>query len=185
MMSKMPINGSGQYWCFESLGAWRWYSPHRAIIFVAVLLTVVAVAGGTIGIVNASRAEQAAARLSAQYLVLQPPVRQIRASVAAFNVLAAEAFSSSTPATTLVTAAVADSNSTDRAYITLQRLLALPGNDGLAPHRAAQMSAYVAARSKLGAFLAGEPRTSTVLQHGAILPTSNPRRNAAIATASS
>ncbi len=139
---------------------WSWYSPHRAIIFLAVLLTAVAVAGGTIGMVNASRAEQATARLSAQYLVLQPPVRQIRASDAAFQVLATEAFNSSTPATTLVSGAVADSNSTDQAYLTLQRLLALPGNSELAPHLPAQMASYVAARSKLGAFLAGEPQTT-------------------------
>jgi hypothetical protein len=66
--------------------------PHRAIIFLAVLLTAVAVAGGLLGVTNASQAEQATARLSRQYLVLQPPVRQIRASVADFQVLATEAF---------------------------------------------------------------------------------------------
>jgi hypothetical protein len=79
--------------------------------------------------------------------------------VAAFQVLAAEAFSSSTPATTLVADAVADSNSSDNAYLSLQRLLALPGNGDLAPHLDADMTAYVAARSNLGAFLAGEPQT--------------------------
>jgi diguanylate cyclase (GGDEF)-like protein len=159
-----------------------WYSPHRAIVFLAVLLTTVAVAGGTIGIVNASRAEQATARLSDQYLVLQPPVRQIRASVAAFQVLAAEAFSSSTPATTLVTEAVADSNSTDHGYLTLQRLLALPGNRELAPHLAAQMSAYVAARSKLGAFLAGEPQTAATAQLAAAEVSADGRLDAGLAT---
>lgn len=44
--------------------------PHRAIILLAVLLTTVAVAGGMIGVVNASRAEQATTRLSTRYLVL-------------------------------------------------------------------------------------------------------------------
>ena len=136
-----------------------WYSPHRAIIFLAVVLTAIAVAGGTLGVVNASRAEQATAQLTRQYLVLLPPTRQVRASVAAFQVLAAEAFDSPTPATPLVTQAVADSSSTDKAYLTLQHLLALPGNGGLAPHLAAQMAAYVAARNNLGAFLAGEPQT--------------------------
>ena len=136
-----------------------WYSPHRAIIFLAVILTVVALAGATIGVVNASRAEQATNRLSTRYLVLQPPVRQIRAAVAGFQVLAAEAFSSSTPPTTLVSEAVEDANSSDAAYLTLQRLLALPENSDLAPDLSAQMAAFVAARSKLGAFLAGEART--------------------------
>jgi diguanylate cyclase (GGDEF)-like protein len=115
-------------------------------------------------VVSASRAERSTAQLSTQYLVLQPPVRDIRASVAAFQVLAAEAFASSTPATTHVTEAVADSSSTDRTYISLQRLLALPGNSQLAPHLATQMSTYVATRSKLGAFLAGEPQTATTAQ---------------------
>ena len=110
--------------------------------------------------VNASRAQQANARLSAQYLVLQAPVRQIRAAVAAFQVLAAEAFSSSTPTSTLVSEAVADSNSSDAGYLTLQRLLALPGNSELAPRLSAQMTTYVSARSKLGAFLAGAPLTA-------------------------
>jgi diguanylate cyclase (GGDEF)-like protein len=133
--------------------------PHRAIILLAVLLTTVAVAGGMIGVVNASRAEQATNRLSTRYLVLQPPVRHIRAAVAAFQVLATETFSSATPPTTLVPNAVADSNSSDAAYLTLQRLLALPGNGDLAPRLPAAMAAYVATRSKLGAFLAGEPQT--------------------------
>ena len=124
-----------------------------------MVLTAIAVAGGTIGVVNASRAEQATAKLTRQYLVLQAPVRQIRASVAAFQGLASEAFSSPTPATSLVNQAVADSSSTDKTYLTLQHLLALPGNGNLAPHLAAQMAAYVAVRNNLGAFLAGEPQT--------------------------
>ena len=134
--------------------------PHRALILLAVLLTTVAVAGGMIGVVNASRAEQATRQLSTRYLVLQPPVRQIRAAVAAFQLLATETFSSSTPQTTLVSSAVADSNSSDAAYLTLQRLLALPGNSDLAPRLPALMASYIATRSKLGAFLAGEPQTT-------------------------
>ena len=159
-----------------------WYLPHRAIILLAILLTAVAVAGGTIGVVNASRAEQLTNRLSTRYLVLQPPVRQIRAAVAAFQVLAAEAFSSSTPATTLVTGAVADSNSSDAAYLTLQRLLALPGNSELAPHLSAQMKTFVAARSKLGAFLAGEPQTSETADLAAAEVSADAKLDATLAT---
>jgi diguanylate cyclase (GGDEF)-like protein len=145
-----------------------WYAPHRAIIFLAVVLTAIAVAGGTLGVVNASRSEQATEQVTRQYLVLQPPVRQIRASVAAFQVLAAEAFTSPTPATPLVTQAVADSSSTDKTYLTLQHLLALPGNGGLAPHLAAQMAAYVAVRNNLGAFLAGVPQTAQTAHLAAV-----------------
>ncbi len=159
-----------------------WYSPHRAIILLAVLLTVVAVAGGTIGIVNASRAEQATARLSGQYLVLQTPVREIRASVAAFQVLADEAFTTSTPVTTLVAGGEVDSNSTDQAYLRLQHLLALPGNSELAPHLAARMSAYVAARSKLGAFLAGERQTAATAQLASAEVSANAHLDATLAT---
>jgi diguanylate cyclase (GGDEF)-like protein len=158
-----------------------WYSPHRAIIFLAVLLTTIAVAGGTIGVVNASRAEEATTQLTRQYLVLQPPTRQIRASVAAFQVLAAEAFDSPTTATPLVTQAVADSNSTDSSYLVLQRLLALPGNGDLAPHLAAQMAAYVAARSGLGAFLAGEPQTAETAHLAAVESSADARLDATLA----
>jgi diguanylate cyclase (GGDEF)-like protein len=157
-----------------------WYSPHRAIVFLAVVLTAIAVAGGTIGVVNASRAEQATAKLTRQYLVLQPPVRQIRASVAAFQVLAAEAFSSSTPATSLVTQAVADSSATDKTFLTLQHLLALPGNGDLAPHLTTQMAAYVAARNNLGAFLAGEPQTAETAHLAAVELSADTRLDATL-----
>jgi diguanylate cyclase (GGDEF)-like protein len=157
-----------------------WYSPHHAIVFLAVVLTAIAVAGGTLGLVNASRAEQATAKLSGQYLVLQPPVRQIRASVAAFQVLAAEAFNSPTPATPLVTQAVADSSSTDKAYLVLQHLLALPGNGDLAPHLTTQMAAYVAARNNLGAFLAGEPQTTETAHLAAVELSADTRLDATL-----
>jgi diguanylate cyclase (GGDEF)-like protein len=157
-----------------------WYSPHRAIVFLAMVLTAIAVAGGTFGVVNASRSEQATAQLTRQYLVLQPPVRQIRASVAAFQVLAAEVFSSPTPATPLVTRAVADSNSTDQAYLTLQHLLALPGNGDLAPHLTTQMAAYIAARSNLGAFLAGEPQTAETAHLAAVESSADTRLDATL-----
>jgi len=145
-----------------------------------VVLTAIAVAGGTIGVVNASRAEQATTQLTRQYLVLQPPVREIRASVAAFQVLAAQAFSSPTPATPLVTQAVADSNSTDQAYLTLQHLLAIPGNGDLAPHLTTQMAAYVAARSNLGAFLAGEPQTAETAHLAAVESSADTRLDATL-----
>lgn len=155
--------------------------PHRAIIFLAVLLTAVAVAGGLLGVTNASQAEQATARLSRQYLVLQPPVRQIRASVADFQVLATEAFGSSTPATTLVADAVTDSNTSDKAYLSLQRLLALPGNGDLAPHLDTDMRAYVAARSSLAAFLAGEPQTPQTAHLAALEVTADNNLDATLA----
>jgi diguanylate cyclase (GGDEF)-like protein len=146
-----------------------------------VVLTAVAVAGGSLGVVNASQAEQATARLSRQYLVLQAPVRQIRASVAAFQVLATEAFSSPVPVTTLVSQAVADSSSTDKSYLTLQHLLALPGNGDLAPSLAPQMEAYVQARSSLSAFLAGEPQTAKTAQLAAVEVSADAKLDATLA----
>ena len=157
-----------------------WYTPHRAIVFLAVVLTAIAVAGGTLGVVNASRSEQETAKLTRQYLVLQPPVRQIRASVAAFQVLAAEAFNSPTPVTPLVTQAVADSSATDKAYLTIQHLLTLPGNGDLAPHLNTQMAAYVAARSNLGAFLAGEPQTAETAHLAAVELSADARLDATL-----
>ena len=122
-----------------------WYTPHRAIVILGTSLIAVAIAGGTLGVVNSTRAEQAMATLSDRYLVLQPPVREMRAGVADFQVLAEQAFVDSSSDSTLLASAEVDSNATDSNYLTLQRLLALPGNANLAPHLSTQMAAYVAA----------------------------------------
>ena len=144
-----------------------WYAPHRAMIALGLILTAVAAAGGILGVVNSSRAEDAIATVSDRYLVLQPPVREIRASVADFQVVAEEAFVGSASDATLLSSAVADSNATDATYLRLQHLLAAPGNTSLSPHLNADMTAYVAARSNLGVYLAGEklsPQTEHVTQ---------------------
>ena len=161
---------------------WRWYSPHRAIILLGVVLTLVALAGGLLGVVNSARAEDLNAQLTGRYLVLLPPVRQIRASENAFQVLAAEAFNNSAPATTLVTGAVSDSLAMNKAYLTLQHLLALPGNAGLAPRLAGQMTAFVAAQSSLGAFLAGEPQRANTAHLAAVEKSAEARLDATLAS---
>jgi diguanylate cyclase (GGDEF)-like protein len=145
-----------------------WYSPHRAIVALGVVLVVIAVVGGTLGVVNADRAEQATQTLSDRYLVLQPPAREVRASVAAFQVLAEQAFGGTTNDATLLTSAVQDSNATDRSYLELEHGLALPGNRTLAPRLPEQMAAYVAARSNLGAFLAGEKSSAQTTHFAAV-----------------
>jgi diguanylate cyclase (GGDEF)-like protein len=137
------------------------------MIALGLILTAVAAAGGILGVVNSSRAEDAIATVSDRYLVLQPPVREIRASVADFQVVAEEAFVGSASDATLLSSAVADSNATDATYLRLQHLLAAPGNTSLSPHLNADMTAYVAARSNLGVYLAGEklsPQTEHVTQ---------------------
>jgi diguanylate cyclase (GGDEF)-like protein len=138
----------------------RSFSPHRAIIALGVTLTVVAVAGGTLGVVDSGRAERAITTVSDRYLILQPPVREVRAAVADFQVLATKVFSGSATNESILAAAVVDSNTTDRIYLQLQHLLATPGNGSLAPHLASDMSAYIAARSNLGILLAGEKPSS-------------------------
>ncbi len=139
---------------------WGWYLPHRAIILLGVVLVLIALAGATLGVINSARAEALNSQITDRYLPLLPPVRQIRASENAFQVLAEEAFANSTAAPSVVTGAVSDSNAINKAYLTLQHLLALPGNAALAPNLASQMATYVAAQSSLGAFLAGEPQTA-------------------------
>ena len=144
-----------------------WYSPHRAIIALGLILTVVAVAGGTLGVINSTKAEGAITNLSDHYLVLQSPVREMRAAVASFQVVAAEAFVGSSSKTTLLPAAVAASNETDATYLVLRRLLAAPDSTSLSPRLDADMAAYVAARSNLGVYLAGEalsPQTEHIAQ---------------------
>ena len=137
----------------------HWYRPHRAIAFLGVLLIVVAIAGGTLGVVNSARAEHLSGLLTDRYLLLQSPVSDIQAAVVSFQALAEQAFDDSAPFATLVTAAETDTSATDRAYLSLQRLLAAPQNANLAPHLTKDMASYIAARSNLGAFLAGEAPT--------------------------
>ena len=120
-----------------------WYSPHRAIITLAALLIGVAVAGALLGVVNSSNAEKQIALLNDRYLVLQPPVRDVRAAAAAFQVIAGPAIAGSTPDTALIDSAVADSDAFDKDYLTLTHLLALPGNETLAPHLSGQVANYV------------------------------------------
>ena len=87
------------------------------------MLIAVAVAGGSLGVVSSGRAERSAGILTNQYLVLLPPVRTLRASVSAFQAVAERAFTGSSIDATLLAAAVQDSTTTDRAYLTLQHLL--------------------------------------------------------------
>ena len=142
----------------------EWYVPHRVIIFLGALLTVVAVIGGTLGIVNTNRAAQSIAQISDRYIPLQAPVREIRASIAAFQADADKAFAGGTPAPSLLAAALANSTATDKTYLQLQRLLSASATAGLAPHLASQMTAYVSARSKLGVFLFGEATNAYTTQ---------------------
>ena len=153
---------------------WRWYSPHRAIILLGVVLILIALAGGVLGVVNASRAEQLNSRLADRYLVLLGPVRQIRASESAFQVLAEEAFNKTVPATEVITGAVSNSNELNKAYLTLQHLLSLPGNQDLAPQLARRMAAFTASQSGLSAFLAGAPQTAETT-HAAAVESAPPR----------
>jgi diguanylate cyclase (GGDEF)-like protein len=144
---------------------WRWYAPHRAIVLLGVVLTLIALAGAFLGVANASQAESLNAQLTQRYLVLLPPVREIRAAASAFQVLASGAFNSAAPSSaTNVADAEADANAINKSYLTLQHLLALPGNAGLAPRLASRMSALLAAQSSLGAFLAGGSHTPQTLQ---------------------
>jgi diguanylate cyclase (GGDEF)-like protein len=138
---------------------WSWYAPHRAIVLLGVVLTLIALAGGFLGVANASQAEAATAQLTQRYLALLPPVRDIRASAANFQVLAAEVFNGASPAATLVPAAESDASAMNKSYDALERLLASQGDANLAPGLTRQMAAYVAAQDSLGAFLAGEAQT--------------------------
>jgi diguanylate cyclase (GGDEF)-like protein len=139
---------------------WKWYAPHRAILLVGIIVTVIALAGAFLGVANVSQTESLTAQMSQRYLVLQGPVRNLRGSVGAFQVLAAQAFSNavSSPAT-LVDQAEGDSQSANKSFSELERLLTTPGDTDLAPHLATRMAAFVAAQNKLGVFLAGGPQT--------------------------
>ena len=129
--------------------------PHRAIVLLGVVITLIALAGAFLGVSNASEAESLNSQLTQRYVVLLGPVRAIRASAADFQVLAAEAFSNSAEPATLVPAAEADTNAMTKSFDNLERLLALPGNTTLSPHLAGRMTTFINAQDSLGAFLAG------------------------------
>src|SRR6202035_2911512 len=151
---------------------WRWYAPHRAIVLLGAVLTLIALAGAFLGVANVSKAESLNAQLTERYVVLLPPVREMRTAASAFQVLAAGAFNSSAPASaTNVAGAENAANAFNKSYLTLQHLLALPGNAELAPHLADQVSAWLASQSSLGAFLAGGTHTPQTA-HLAVVETS-------------
>jgi diguanylate cyclase (GGDEF)-like protein len=143
---------------------WKWYLPHRAIVLLGIMLTLIALAGGFLGVLNASEAESLNAQLTQRSLVLLPPIREIRSSIADFQVLATETFTNSVPAATLVPQAEHDASVMKTSYTTLERLLALPGNTDLAPRLAARMTALITAQDSLGAFLAGQAQTPQTTQ---------------------
>jgi diguanylate cyclase (GGDEF)-like protein len=157
-----------------------WYSPHRAIVTLGALLIAVSVAGGMLGVVNSSKAENAIALMNEHYLVLQAPVRQLQSADADFQMIAAPVLAGSVANSTLIASAVADSNASNKAYLTVSHLLSLPGNGTLAPHLAAQMAAYDAARSRLGAYLAGEKVSAHTAHIGAVEQATNAKLDAAL-----
>ncbi len=109
-----------------------------------------------------SQAESLTAQMSQRYLVLQGPVRDLRGSVAAFQVLAAEAFSNTVAPATLVPAAESDAQNANKSFSGLEHLLTTTGDTDLAPHLAVRMAAFVAAQNTLGAFLAGGAQTPQI-----------------------
>jgi hypothetical protein len=162
---------------------WKWYAPHRAIVLLGVVLTLIALAGAFLGVANVSQAESLNAQLTRQYLVLLPPVREMRAAASEFQVLATGAFNSSAPTSdTNVAGAESAANTINKAYATLQHLLALPGNAELAPRLADRMSAYLAAQSSLGAFLAGGTHTPQTAHLAAVETSAEANLDATLAS---
>ncbi|HEX4433594.1 MAG TPA: GGDEF domain-containing protein [Acidimicrobiales bacterium] len=151
-----------------ALGHWRWYAPHRAIVLVGILVTLIALAGAFLGVANASEAESLTGQLTQRYLVLQGPVRDTRGAAAAFQVLAVEAFNNAASAATLVPAAEIDTKNMNTAYNNLEHLLASQDEADLAPGLPAHMAAFIAAQNTLGAFLAGQPRTTQTAHLAAV-----------------
>ena len=147
-----------------AMGQWKWYSPHRAILLVGVIVTIIALAGAFLGVANASRAESLTAEMSQRYLTLQGPVRDLRGSAAAFQVVAEEAFHNVVVPSTLVPVAETDGQNATKAFNTLERLLSATSDTSLAPRLAARMAAFIAAQNTLGAFLAGGPQTAQTAQ---------------------
>jgi diguanylate cyclase (GGDEF)-like protein len=143
---------------------WKWYLPHRAIILLGIVLTLIALAGAFLGVANASEAESLNSKVTQRYLVLLEPVREVRAHAADFQVLASQAFADTALAGSLVPRAEKDTNAMNKAYSTLQHLLVSSDATDLAPRLPARMTAFVNAQDSLGAFLAGQAETPQTAQ---------------------
>ena len=115
---------------------------------------------------NTTRAVNETTALSNQYLVLQPPVRNLRADVARFQVLAEQAFAGVPATPTFLATAVAASDATDGAYATLRRGIRSAETTGLTPGLNSAMSTYIAIRAKLAVYV--DP-TTTPPQKAAIV----------------
>ena len=133
------------------------YSPHRAIVALGAMLIVVAVAGGALGVASSGRAERAAALLTDRYLVLAPAVRQMQTSEMNFQLIVDQSFTGAKVTEADITSAADASNEVDRAYVNLERLLALPANDGdnkvVAPGLASAETTFITSRNVLADLL--------------------------------
>ena len=152
----------------QSVTKGDWYSPHRALIALGAILIVIAVIGGTLGVVNTTRAINETAVLNNRYLVLQPPVRTMRSDVAHFQVLAEQAFAGVPATPTFLATAVAASDATDGAYAEVRRMVHNSEATGLIPGLTSAMAVYSTARAKLAVY---------------VDPTTTPQQKAAIVTA--
>jgi diguanylate cyclase (GGDEF)-like protein len=166
-------------------GRWHWYAPHRAILLVGLIVTLIALAGAFLGVANATQAASLTGQMSQRYLMLQGPVRNLRGSAASFQVLAEKAFSGGvSPATIvgLVPAAETDAQDANKSFSNVEHLLTTPGDTDLAPHLAARMAAFVAAQNSLGAFLAGGPQTAQTAQLAEVEETAQANLDATLAS---
>lgn len=130
------------------------YSPHRAIIGLGAGLMAMAFLGGALGAVSAARAETYASSVTNRDLVLGAAVREMRASIDYFQVLADSASAGSGVSGDLVSAGGRETTITDEAYVVVRHLLTLPGNSRLVPGLARLETVYAGSRSGLAALLA-------------------------------
>jgi len=158
------------------------YSSHRAIIALAVWLVSIALAGASIGVFYSTRAEGSVAVMTDRYLPLQPPVRTMRAALSSFQVLVATAFNGTAANVTVLAQAEAASAATDKAYLTLEQLLAQPGNTALAVGLAARVAAYDASRTNLASLLTEGAQSTAGAQLAAAEQLADTNLDAALAS---
>ena len=144
---------------------WKWYLPHRAIVLLGVVLTLIALAGAFLGVSNASEAESLNSQLTQRYLVLLQPVRDdpgLGGRLPGPRNRGVQQLA--VPAATLVPAAERDANAMKESYDTLEQPPGAARESDLAPRLAARMAALITAQDSLGAFLAGQAQTPQTAQ---------------------
>lgn len=119
----------------------------------------VAVGSGLLGAFNSNRAEAEISAVANRDVSLLTPVRQMQDGLAQFQAVVDQASGGAATTPASLAAGITYSTSLAQSYQTLQHVLALPDNAGLAPRLDTLEQAFVASETGLVTYVAGATGT--------------------------